>query len=67
MIRKMHGRKTSKDKRERTAKNGKRRIKGFLQKDLYYTSDSGQILRKDRIYIKKDDNFNMQLKVIGTN
>jgi hypothetical protein len=65
MIRKMHGRKTPKDKRIRTAKNGKRKIKGFAMKDLYYTSDSGQILRKDRTYIKKDNNFNMQLKVVG--
>jgi hypothetical protein len=65
MVRKMHGRKVMKDKRVRTAKNGKRCIKGFREKDAYYTTDSGQILRKDREYIKKDNNFNMQLKVIG--
>jgi hypothetical protein len=41
MVRKMHGRKVMKDKRVRTAKNGKRCIKGFREKDAYYTTDSG--------------------------
>lgn len=56
----MKGRKFLKANRNRTDKNGKRTIKGFKE-DKYTTTTWGQILRTDKKYEKKENNFNMQL------